>query len=194
EHALAHRQPGRAVAESADHAGQLVSEDRWRSILAGAVLPRGRPPHFGRHESRSVNPHDDVIDRCRGLGSLHKGHPGRARGLIHYHYCLHRAPPVFSRLYRSRPRIPPSYHSLEKTGRTVCPTTGRRGRTGEGLQVRHRELTTLIVRVRMPCRASAARERERAYSSDDAHPPTENQRWRAPWQAQWQETRTAWSR
>ncbi len=36
-----------------------------------------------------MNLNDDVVYRCRRLGPLHKLHPGRSRGLIRYHNCLH---------------------------------------------------------------------------------------------------------
>jgi hypothetical protein len=36
-----------------------------------------------------MNLNDDVVYRCRRLGSLHQLHPGRSRSLVRHNDCLH---------------------------------------------------------------------------------------------------------
>ena len=55
EHPLAHRQPRRAIAESADHSGQLVPGDRRCPVPAEAIGPGRGPRQLTRGESRRMN-------------------------------------------------------------------------------------------------------------------------------------------
>ncbi len=89
EHSLSHRQPRRAVAESGDHSGQLVPEDRRCSITVEAVGPGRGPLQLSRDESRRMNLNDDVVYRRLRLGPLHQLHPGLSRGLVRYNDRLH---------------------------------------------------------------------------------------------------------
>ncbi len=93
EHPLAHRQPRRAVAERADHSGQLVAGDRRCPVPAEAVGPRRGPGQLTWREARRVHLHQHVVDRRLGLGPLGQCHPGRSRGLVRHHDRLHPAPP-----------------------------------------------------------------------------------------------------
>jgi hypothetical protein len=89
EHPLPHRQPRRAIAESADHSGQLLPGNHRRPVTAEAIGPGRGPRQLIPGESRRMNLNEDVVYRCLRLGSLHQLHPGRSRSLIRYHDCLH---------------------------------------------------------------------------------------------------------
>jgi hypothetical protein len=89
EHPLSHRQPRRAIPESADHSGQLVPGDRRCSVTVEAIGPGRGPRQFTRGESRRMNLNDDVVYRCLRLGPLHQRHPRRSRSLVRHNDCLH---------------------------------------------------------------------------------------------------------
>src|SRR5262249_2588532 len=89
EHTLSYRQSRRAVAESGDHSGQLVAEDRRCSVTVAAIGPGRGPFRLSRDVSRRMNLNDDIVYRCPWLGALHQFRAGRTRGLTRYHYRLH---------------------------------------------------------------------------------------------------------
>ena len=89
DYSLSYRQSRRAVAESGDHSGQFVAEDRRCSVTVAAIGPGRGPLRLSRDVSRRMNLNDDVVYRCRRLGPLHQLHAGRSRGLIRHHYRLH---------------------------------------------------------------------------------------------------------
>src|SRR5246500_1970018 len=89
EYSLSYRQSRRAVAESGDHSGQFVAEDRRCSVTVAAIGPGRGPLRLSRDVSRRMNLNDDVVYRCRRLGPPHQLYPGRARGLIRHHNRLH---------------------------------------------------------------------------------------------------------
>src|SRR5689334_9525406 len=93
EHPLSHRQPGRAVAESGNHSGQLLPGNNRRPVTAEAIGPGRGPRQLIPGESRRMNLNDDVVDRCLRLGPLHQLHPGRSRSLICHHNRFHRPAP-----------------------------------------------------------------------------------------------------
>src|SRR5215470_1245135 len=77
EHPLSLRQSRRAVAESGDHAGQLLPRNNRRPVTAEAIGPGRGPGQLTRGESRRMNLNDDVVDRGLRVGQLHELHPGR---------------------------------------------------------------------------------------------------------------------
>src|SRR5436305_12767033 len=103
EHPLSHRQPGRSIAESGDHSGQLVSRDYGRPVTADAIGPGRGPRQLIPRESRCMNLNNDVVYRCLRLGPLHQLHPGRSRSLIRHHDRLHRPPPCAVKLDQRAP-------------------------------------------------------------------------------------------
>src|SRR5436853_3600507 len=90
EHPLSQRQPRRAIAESADHSGQLLPGNNRRPVTAEAIGPGRGPCQLIPGESRRMNLNYDVVYRCRRLGPLGQLHPGRSCRLIRYHDCPHR--------------------------------------------------------------------------------------------------------
>jgi hypothetical protein len=83
------RRSRRAVAESGDHSGQLVSGDRRCSVTVAAIGPGRGPRQLSRDEPRRMNLNDDIVYRCRRRRPLHQLHPGRSRNLVSHHYRFH---------------------------------------------------------------------------------------------------------
>src|SRR5207237_8993200 len=55
EHPLSYRQSRRAVAESGDHSGKLMTGDRRCPVTVPAIGPGRGPRHLGRDEARTMN-------------------------------------------------------------------------------------------------------------------------------------------